>query len=61
MGGVLIGNKCSAFFPLYLNKLLGSKYWITEVYAHKLWHVTDGAVTNFFGINIKTKEYFNLC
>ena len=34
-------------FPLFLNILKGSKYWIPDVYAHKLWHITDRAEANF--------------
>ena len=40
-------KKMHRIFTLYLYKLLGCENWIPEVYAQKLWHVTDGAFIKF--------------
>jgi len=39
-------KQMGSIFPLFLNNLCGSKYWIPEEYVLKLWHFSDVAVTN---------------
>ena len=48
-------EKMHRIFTLYLYKLLGCEYWIPEVYAQKLWLVTDATFIEFLESTKKTK------